>query len=173
MSYQLALPGLDDSAPEPPDPGAAPPAPDPALDLLADLIAHGVPARQARTLVGHILAPVVLHQGGWSVPDSLTRHIVSSRHAAALAGTLVEAATDPEAVAYLMTASLCFPLDWEWAHIYCVLAVRYMEQHVGATLDEALRLDLGADRGLNGQQEDLLRQLRRDIARSRGKHAKK
>ncbi|MBU1880216.1 MAG: hypothetical protein KJ734_14815, partial [Chloroflexi bacterium] len=115
--------------------------------------------------------------GGWSVPDSLTRHIVSSRHAAALAGTLVEAATDPEAVAYLMTASLCFPLDWEWAHIYCVLAVRYMEQHVGATLDEALltalRLDLGADRGLNGQQEDLLRQLRRDIARSRGKHAKK
>ncbi|MBU1878021.1 MAG: hypothetical protein KJ734_03635, partial [Chloroflexi bacterium] len=65
MSYQLALPGLDDSAPEPPGPGAAPPAPDPALDLLADLIAHGVPARQARTLVGHILAPVVLHQGGW------------------------------------------------------------------------------------------------------------
>jgi hypothetical protein len=95
---------------------------------------------------------------------------VPSRYAAALAGTLIEEATDPEVVAYLMSASLAFPFDSDWAHIYCVLAVQFVGQHT--TIDDELRRELGADRGLSDYQEHLLRGLRRDIARARGRHAK-
>jgi len=187
---QATLPGLEDLFGGPTSPGTAlVPAPPvttvgPAADLQADLIAHGLAARQAQTLAAHILAPVILHRGGWRGSCQLDRDIGPSRIAAALAGTLIEAATDPEVVAYLMSASLTMPLGSDWTHIYCVLAVQYMvqcpsedERALGmaqhATIDDALRRELGADRGLSDYQELLLRQLRGDIAQARGKHARR
>ncbi len=50
------------------------------------------------------------------IPESLKQRIIRSRVEFALSGE--KTATDAEVVLYLMGASLCFPLDSDWANIY-------------------------------------------------------
>lgn len=81
-------------------------------------------------LVGALQDPIIVWPGGWgeSVPEWLKTQITLERlveNMKALKGE-EPTGTDAEACAYLMTASLSFPMDHDWAQIYLYIATKEM-----------------------------------------------
>jgi hypothetical protein len=63
-------------------------------------------------------APIVYHPGGWDDSASLKEMALAERFRMLDDGGWNKA-TDAEVCAYLMSASMCFPFDANWTHIYC------------------------------------------------------
>jgi len=79
-------------------------------------------------IVGALFDPIIVYPGGWgdTLPEWLKTSITLERlvmNMKALKGEEMTG-TDAEAVAYLMTASLTFPIDRDWAQIYFYVATQ-------------------------------------------------
>ena len=86
-----------------------------------------------------------------------------------------EYASEEEAVAYLMAASLAAPLHHDWAALYFWLAARVLTcwSKVGQEEDFWRMIDAAApQRTLRADQEDDLHRLLRDIRRGVERHAR-
>ena len=84
-------------------------------------------------------------------------------------------ASEEEAVAYLMAASLAAPLHHDWAALYFWVAARVLARwgKVGQEEDFWRMIDAAApQRTLRPDQEDDLRRLLRDIRRGVERHAR-
>jgi hypothetical protein len=79
-------------------------------------------------IVGALTDPIIVYPGGWgdTLPEWLKNAITLERltmNMKALKGEKMTG-TDAEAVAYLMTASLTFPMDRDWGQIYFYVATQ-------------------------------------------------
>lgn len=121
-----------------------------------------------RRLAEALTTPLVCHPGGWgdSLPDWIKSAVLTERVEVALEEDPV--ATDAEVMAYLYTASLCFPLTSDWAQIYFYVAGRTMKRWKCLLMPEDIQVDK-----LSDYQSSLLARLRRDIYNSRLKALKK
>ena len=83
--------------------------------------------RYLRNLVIEYLGvydPIVSHPGGWETPQGVIRAIIEERFEHFSDENVT--ATNSEASAYLSTASLCGPLDHDWAEIFMVVSGQMM-----------------------------------------------
>ena len=117
--------------------------------------------------------PVILFTGSGmdEVPGSLRKRIIPSRLKALTQAYVngVESysqATDDEALAYLMTASLRTPFDGDYAEIFLWLSKNYCEG-LGMDVPEFLDVDL------SDHQRDLLEKLKEWIREQQNKSWKK
>ena len=135
-------------------------------------------AEQRRYLNG----PLVLHNPGWAdcVPDWLTSAIPAARLNKVIAEIAGEAdqplATLEEVCAYLLTASLAFPLDGDHTAIYLWATAQVLTRQSRAVSVAAVFEMLGEiglrHQTLNPYQErEVLRTLQRDIRRSVARHS--
>lgn len=94
--------------------------------------------KQIDALVGALTDPIIVWPGGWgdAIPQQLKDEIQLQR-LAQLIKDEGSVATDAEAAAYLMTASLDLPLNRDWVEIYQYVFTRTMRDK---TPDE-LRVD--------------------------------
>ena len=114
--------------------------------------------------------PIIVHAGGWDVPQDLRKHIAAARvcQLAEDPERFIKYAVDAEAVAYLMTASLCFPFSHEWAQIYLHVAGKYMTEKGLKQLPDFID-----DVKLNDYERNhLLKPLKRWIRQKQFKHMK-
>lgn len=108
-------------------------------------------------LIFALTAPIVGHRG-WE--DQITEELKQDIRLARLAQVIKKEweeglATEEEALAYVMTASLAAPFSREWYDIYVWLFNRYCERK-----KIELPEDLKSERELDGMEKDLLRDLR-------------
>ena len=79
-------------------------------------------------IVGALFDPIIVYPGGWgdTLPEWLKTSITLERLAMNMKALKGEemTGTNAEAVAYLMTASLTFPIDRDWAQIYFYVATQ-------------------------------------------------
>jgi hypothetical protein len=79
-------------------------------------------------IVGALTDPIIVYPGGWgdTLPEWLNTSITLERLAMNMKAFKGEemTGTDAEAVAYLMTASLTFPMDRDWGQIYFYVATQ-------------------------------------------------
>ena len=77
-------------------------------------------------LVGTLTDPIIVYPGGWgdSLPEWLKNAITLERLTENMKATKGEqpTGTDAEACAYLNTASLTMPMDYDWSQIYLYVA---------------------------------------------------
>jgi len=77
-------------------------------------------------LVGTLSDPIIVYPGGWgdSLPEWLKNAITLERLTENMKETKGEqpTGTDAEACAYLNTASLTMPMDYDWSQIYLYVA---------------------------------------------------
>ncbi len=160
------------------------------LDLLHAALAYlnrigREPALQPRWTVGdrrYLAGPLIVGDPAWGgdTPAWLRDAVRTARLGLILAGEH-EHASEEEAVAYLMAASLAAPLHHDWAALYFWLAARvltrwskigqeedYCAKHSFARMIEAA----APQRTLRRDQEDDLRRLLCDIRRSVERHAR-
>lgn len=117
-------------------------------------------------IVGALRDLIIVYPGGWGndTPEWVKNAITLERLAMnmkALKGE-VPTATDAEACAYLMSASLSFPLDHDWTQIYLYVASQTMRRWK--------KTDVPADidvKSLNDDQMRALNQLKEWIYRTR------
>lgn len=124
----------------------------------------------------YLAGPLIVGDPAWGAdtPVWLSGAVQIARLGLLLAGEH-EQASEEEAVAYLLAASLAAPLHHDWAEIYFWLAARVLarwgkigqEEHFWQMLGEAV-----PRRTLRPDQEDDLRRLLRDIRRSVERHAR-
>ncbi len=76
----------------------------------------------------YLQGPIVYHPGGWDAGEILPRYIPLARLDLVLAGEK-DLATLEEALAYLASASLCFPLHGELAEVLLWLTQTVWEKH--------------------------------------------
>jgi hypothetical protein len=139
------------------------------------------PRLNAETL-RYLSGPIIAHQGGEDeVPDWLRQAIPQARRELVERGEAT-LATEEEACAYLMTASLALPLDHNWAGTYIWIASRVCGKH--SLLPHPLRVSweqgqnfwtaLGHDapQSLNRNQESDLWKLREWLRRTVSKNGK-
>jgi len=125
-------------------------------------------------IVGAIQYPIVAHpMWAKSVPDNLKRDMPIIRLAQLmkdpeLAGVY---ATDIEAMIYIMTASLAFPLNCHWTQVYMHLTRKYMLDWV-KTNTEDLPDFLKEEINLDDYEAGLLRDLKRWIRKKQTEHLK-
>jgi len=83
-------------------------------------------------LVGSLTDPIIVYPGGWGedMPDWLKTQITLERMVENMKALKGEepTGTDAEACAYLMSASLSFPLPHDWAEIYLYIATKEMRK---------------------------------------------
>ena len=115
-------------------------------------------------LVGALTYPLIVHPGGWgdTIPHYLRRDILTARMIQlmrAQAGkeeSTLDEATDEEAIAYLMTASLAGPLSHKWYVVYMSIFCDWMEKK-----GKDIPADILQDRQkLTGVHADDLRRLK-------------
>jgi len=124
----------------------------------------------------YLAGPLIVGDPAWGAdtPVWLSNAVQIARLGLLLAGEH-EQASEEEAVAYLLAASLAAPLHHDWAEIYFWLAARVLvrwgkigqEQDFWQMLGEAV-----PRRTLRPDQEDDLRRLLRDIRRSVERHVR-
>ena len=124
----------------------------------------------------YLAGPLVVGDSAWGVdtPAWLRVAVRSARLGLVLAGEH-DHASEEEAVAYLMAASLAAPLRSDWAEIYFWVAARVLARwgQIGQEEDFWQLLDAAApSRTLRLGQEDDLRRLLGDIRRSVERHAR-
>lgn len=117
----------------------------------------------------------IIGYGPWNTPpDDIKNAITQSRiiQLAEDANEFKELATNIEAMWYVSTASMEFPLDQKWTDIYQHLFQNYMLDYRGVSSEELpqnlqrkIVLDLY-------EKTELLNPLRRDIRRTQFKHMK-
>jgi hypothetical protein len=113
----------------------------------------------------YLLGPIVYHPGGWDAGDILPKFIPQARLELVLSGEKV-LATLEEALAYLASASLCFPLSSEDAQVTFWLFQTVWEKHKLIRDDQPVWAMLGHDRpfALTPYLEsEVLNSLRRKI----------
>ena len=174
MQLSLGLP--EDEAP------ALPASAD--LDLLHAALAYlgqigREPAPQPRWTAGdrrYLGGPLIVGDPAWGsdTPAWLSDAVRIARLGLILAGEH-EYASEEEAVAYLMAASLAAPLHHDWAALYFWVATRVLTRwsKVGQEEDFWRMIDAAApQRTLRADQEDDLRRLLRDIRHGVERHAR-
>jgi hypothetical protein len=124
----------------------------------------------------YLAGPLIVGDPAWgaATPAWLSEAVSIARLGLLLAGEH-EQASEEEAVAYLLAASLAAPLHHDWAEIYFWLAARVLvrwgkvgqEQDFWQMIGEAV-----LRRNLRPDQEDDLCRLLRDIRRSVERHAR-
>lgn len=118
--------------------------------------------------VRYLTGPVILHPGGWEVPEHLHTTLPLARLRVLLAGESALAAEE-DALIHLCTASLNAPLDSDWVHIYLWLAQECLPRW--RLTNEPVWQALGKSEPIaltHYQQSELLdlrRRLRESIAR--------
>ncbi len=154
------------------------------LDLLHAALAYlnrigREPALQPRWTVGdrrYLAGPLIVGDPAWGgdTPAWLRDAVRTARLGLILAGEH-EHASEEEAVAYLMAASLAAPLHHDWAALYFWLAARVLTRwsKIGQEEDFWQLIDAAApQRPLWPDQEDDLQRLLRDIRRGVERHAR-
>jgi len=108
-------------------------------------------------IVGVFTDPIIVFPGGWMndiIPDWLKGAITLERltmNMKALKGEEMMG-TDAEALAYIMPASMEFPLGHDWTQIYLYLATTVMKRHKQAEVPDDIKvesLDKGQEVDLN------------------------
>jgi hypothetical protein len=146
-----------------------------AIEVLAELKAaqeflESLTAEERYYLRG----PIVYHPGSDAGPI-LPKYIPQARLDLVLSGEK-ELATLEEALAYLSSASLCFPLSSENAEVMFWLAQEVWERHKLTHEDQKIWEMLGRNEPFiltPFQEKEILNRLRRDIRRAVSKHARK
>ena len=178
---QLSLELPDDEVPARPT-GAFPASAD--RDLLHAALAYlgrigREPAPQGRWTAGdrrYLAGPLIVGDPAWGgdTPAWLRDAVRIARLGLVLAGEH-EHASEEEAVAYLMAASLAAPLHPDWAALYFWVAARVLARwsKIGQEEDFWRMIAAAAPkRTLRRDQEDDLHRLLRDIRRSVERHAR-
>jgi hypothetical protein len=122
----------------------------------------------------YLSGPIIAHQGGEDqVPDWLRQAIPQARRELVESGEAT-LATEEEACAYLMTASLALPLDHNWAGAYIWIASRVCGKHSRLAQGQDFWTALGHDmpQSLNRKQESDLWKLREWLRRTASKNGK-
>ena len=128
----------------------------------------------------YLLGPIVYHPGGWDAGDILPKFIPQARLDLVLSGEK-DLATLEEALAYLASASLCFPLSSEDAQVMFWLTQEVWAKHKLIREDQPVWEMLGRDRPFvltpyleNEVLNSLRRKLRAAVVRnSKAQPAKK
>lgn len=150
---------------------------DAALSYLGQL--GRAPASKQRWTVGdrrYLVGPLIVGDPAWGgdTPAWLHDAVRIARLGLVLAGEH-EHASEEEAVAYLMAASLAAPLHDDWAALHFWVAARVLARwrKIGWEEDFWRMIDAAApQRTLRRDQEDDLQRLLRDIRRSVERHAR-
>ena len=132
-----------------------------------------LPRLNAETL-RYLSGPIIAHTGGeGTVPDWLRQAIPQARLDLVGSGEAT-LATEEEACAYLMTASLAGPLDHNWAGTYIWIANRVCGKHSRMPQGQDFWTALGHDtpQSLNRNQESDLWKLREWLRRGVSKNEK-
>ena len=120
--------------------------------------------------LAYISAPVVLHPG--CETGHLVSNVIPQARLALLKSGERELATEEESLAYLSSASLCFPLNSDHAEIMFYLTDRVMARWYAQT-EVWKQIGLESPPELSDYQQGLLRDLRGKIRRSAEKHGAK
>jgi len=137
------------------------------------------PAAELRWTAGdrrYLLGPLIMGDPFWGddTPAWLRDAVQVARLGLVLAGEH-EQASEEEAAAYLMAASLAAPLHTDWAALYFWVAARVLVRwsKIGQEEDFWQMIEAAApQRTLRPDQEDDLRRLLRDIRRGVERHAR-
>ena len=138
------------------------PTSEPIDDL--DVIRRRFTAKQRQYLHGPIIQ---YRSGGWTFPTRLRPLVPQARLQQVLHGA-DDCASELEALGYLSTASLDFPLSSEWAQILFWLADRVLPDEAGSVADV---LGMNALSITPYQEETFLLPLRRWLRKTIVKHA--
>jgi len=130
------------------------------------------------SLIGTLTDPIIVYPGGWgdSLPEWLKNAIVLERLTENMKATKGEQSmgTDAEACAYLNTASLSAPMDYDWSQIYLFVACKTYTRWRKSEMPDDIRVD-----SLNNQQIADLNRLkewlyhRRTTARQESERAER
>lgn len=137
------------------------------------------PAAELRWTAGdrrYLAGPLIVGDSAWGrvTPAWLGDAVQVARLGLVLAGEH-DHASEEEAVAYLMAASLAAPLHTDWAALYFWVAARVLARwsRIGQEENFWHMIDAAApQRMLRPDQEDDLRRLLRDIRRGVERHAR-
>jgi len=137
------------------------------------------PARQPRWTAGdryYLAGPLIVGDPAWGgdTPAWLLDAVRIARLGLVLAGEH-DYASEEEAVAYLMAASLAAPLHRDWAALHFWIAARVLARwgKVGQEEDFWRMIESAApQRTLRSDQQDDLHRLLRDIRRGVERHAR-
>ena len=124
----------------------------------------------------YLVGPLIVGDPAWGrdTPAWLSKAVQVARLGLVLAGEH-EHASEEEAVAYLMAASLAAPLHHDWAALYFWVAARVLTRwsKIGQEEDLWQMIEAAApQRTLRRDQEDDLHRLLCDIRRSVERHAR-
>ena len=100
-------------------------------------------------IVGVFTDPIIVFPGAWKddIPDWLKGAITLERltmNMKALKGEEMTG-TDAEALAYIMPASMEFPLDRDWTQIYLYLATTVMKRHKQVEVPDDIKVESLSD----------------------------
>jgi len=117
------------------------------------------------------ISPTLIVHGAWAdaIPEHLIAEIKMQRLAEnmrKLRGEEITEATDAEALAYLMTASLEIPFDHKWTRIYGYLFQKFMKQK--EPFEEWIELD-NYEKHLLSNLKSWILQKRREREKERAK----
>jgi hypothetical protein len=119
-------------------------------------------------IVGIFTDPILVFPGGWgdTLPDWLRGAITMERLEANIRVSKGEepTGTDAEACAYLYTAGLTAPMDYDWSQIYLYVAAKTYARYKGGQVPDDIRVET-----LNDYQMGELRRLKDWIYRQRVK----
>jgi len=117
-------------------------------------------------LVGTLTDPIIVYPGGWgdSLPEWLKNAITLERLTENMKTTKGELSTgtDAEACAYLNTASLTMPMDYDWSQIYLYVAGKTYTRWYKSEMPDDIRIE-----SLTDQQTDDLNRLKEWLYRQR------
>jgi len=117
-------------------------------------------------LVGTLTDPIIVYPGGWgdSLPEWLKNAITLERLTENMKTTKGEqpAGTDAEACAYLNTASLTMPMDYNWSQIYLYVAGKTYTRWHKSDMSDDIRVE-----SLTDQQTTDLNRLKEWLYRRR------
>jgi hypothetical protein len=117
-------------------------------------------------LVGTLTDPIIVYPGGWgdSLPEWLKNAITLERLTENMKTTKGEqpTGTDAEACAYLNTASLTMPMDYDWSRIYLYVAGKTYVRWRKSKMPDDIRVE-----SLNSQQTADLNRLKEWLYRRR------
>ena len=123
--------------------------------------------------VRYLLGPVVYHPGGWDAGQILPKYIPQARLELVLSGEK-DLATLEEALAYLASASLCFPLSSDDAEVMFWLTQEVWGKHKLICDDQPVWEMLGHDKPFvltPFLEHEVLNSLRRKIRSSVVRHS--
>ena len=100
-------------------------------------------------LVGTLTDPIIVYPGGWgdSLPEWLKNAITLERLTESMKATKGEQSTgtDAEACAYLNTASLTVPMDYDWSQIYLYVAGKTYRRWHKSEMPDDIRVEALTD----------------------------